>query len=73
MSAKDRYSVKLVCMECSTEGVANVSENDHPHAPPQMNVKGISEGFRVLKSTGDILTTTFCCTVCGTKATVSLN
>ena len=68
MSAKDRYSITLKCPYCGSVGSADISENDHPYAPPETRVVAVHGGFRVTKDGGTITSTLFACTLCGVEA-----
>jgi hypothetical protein len=46
MAARDRYTVDLECPQCGREGVAHVSEDDHPFMKSlRFSVDRVSEGF----------------------------
>lgn len=68
MSARDRYSIDLLCPHCGSKGSADISENDHAYAPPETRVDAIHGGFRVVKAGGLVTNTTFACTLCGEEA-----
>lgn len=64
MSARDRYSIALKCSYCGSQGSADLSENDHPYAPPETRLDAIHGGFRLLPGFRD----RFACTLCGVEA-----
>ena len=67
MAARDRWTLNLKCKACGTEGVAEVSEDDHPYmaAEGTFSVDRVPEGFRVRELGGTSLATVFECSKCG--------
>jgi hypothetical protein len=49
MTARDKFSAKLICPECGREGVARMSENDgysYAFGDKSTTVESLTEGFR---------------------------
>jgi predicted RNA-binding Zn-ribbon protein involved in translation (DUF1610 family) len=67
MTTRDNWQVHLNCPACGAVGKAEVSEDDHPHAPltGTLTVDRVSDGFRTRTLGSTMRTTKFECVRCG--------